>query len=116
MKSGSLKLAEDDLSKHVVFPNGYVWFVFLSALDIMLTRVILRLGGSEANGIAHKIVRNYGIVGLVAYKFLLVTLVILICEYIGRRKKEAARILLSIGIMCTCLPVLIAFALLMLLG
>ncbi|HWP39344.1 MAG TPA: DUF5658 family protein [Tepidisphaeraceae bacterium] len=98
--------------KQVLFPDGYVWFVFFSALDIMLTWVVLHAGGREANVLADRIIWRFGLPGLVAYKFALVVVVILICETVGRRKRETARKLLSVGIMLTCMPVVLAMALL----
>lgn len=98
--------------RHVIFPNGYVWFVFVSALDIMLTWVVLHLGGREANALANEIIYRYGLPGLVAFKFALVIVVVLICEIVGRKKHESARLLLSVGIMITCMPVVLALALL----
>jgi hypothetical protein len=98
--------------QHVLFPDGYVWFVFFSALDIMLTWVVLHVGGREANVLADRIIWRFGLPGLVAYKFALVVVVILICETVGRRNRETARKLLSVGIMLTCMPVVLAMALL----
>jgi len=100
--------------REVIFPNGYVWFVFFSALDIMLTWVILHFGGGEANSLAARIIWHFGLPGLVIYKFALVTIVILICEVVGRKQRESARKLLSVGIMLTCMPVVLALALLLL--
>ena len=100
-----------DSKVHVIFPNGYVWFVFISALDIMLTWIVLHLGGREANQLANAILYRYGLPGLVVFKFALVILVVLICEWVGRRRPESARLLLSVGIMVTCLPVVLAMML-----
>lgn len=99
---------------HVIFPNGYAWFVFVSALDIMLTWVVLHVGGREANSLADAIIYRYGLPGLVTFKFALVIIVVLICEWVGRRREESARLLLSIGIMITCMPVVLAFGLMLL--
>jgi hypothetical protein len=96
---------------HVIFPNGYVWFVFVSTLDIMLTWIVLHLDGREANRVAETIIYRYGLPGLVIFKFALVIIVVLICEWVGRRRFETARLLLSAGIMITCLPVLLAIVL-----
>lgn len=98
--------------REVLFPNGYVWFVLVSALDIMLTWVVLHAGGREANALAERVIFHFGLPGLVAYKFVLVIVVVAICEFVGRRKRETARKLLSVGIMITCMPVVLALALL----
>jgi hypothetical protein len=102
---------EDD-RRHVLFPNGYAWFVLVSALDIMLTWVVLHVGGREANALADRVIFHFGLPGLVTYKFVLVIVVVAICEFVGRRKRETARKLLSVGIMITCMPVVLALALL----
>ena len=36
----------------VLYENHYTWFVLVSALDIMLTWLVLHAGGREANAIA----------------------------------------------------------------
>jgi hypothetical protein len=97
--------------EHVIFPNGYVWFVLISTLDIVLTFLVLHLGGREANHVANVILQRYGLRGLIAFKFALVTLVIVICEWVGRRREESARLLLSAGFIITCMPVAIAMVL-----
>lgn len=38
------------------FQNEYVWFVFFSAMDVMLTWVILWRGGREVNPIADRVI------------------------------------------------------------
>lgn len=102
----------DGKRSEVLFPNGYVWFVLVSALDIMLTWVVLHFGGREANALAERVIFHFGLPGLVAYKFVLVIVVVAICEFVGRRRPETARKLLSVGIMITCMPVVLALALL----
>ncbi|MCP4594048.1 MAG: hypothetical protein GY842_25220, partial [bacterium] len=44
------------LGQPVLYPDIYVWFVFLAAVDLMLTWVILATGGKELNWIAASIV------------------------------------------------------------
>jgi hypothetical protein len=72
----------------VLYPVGYTWYVFFCALDIMFTWAILAAGGSELNSVADWIIAHYRLRGLVLFKFLLVVLVIVICELAGRRRYE----------------------------
>lgn len=95
-----------------LYPNRYVWFVFLSAMDVMMTYVVLRFGGSEANNVAAWILYHWGFIGMIIFKFVLVALVIIICEYVGRRNRSYGRLLIHAGLVLTCLPVVIAFGLL----
>jgi hypothetical protein len=97
----------------VRYPNHYVWLVFLSALDIMFTRVVLHVGGTEANPLAMLVISRWGLPGMVIFKFLLVSVVILLCETVGRRDDQAGRRLCEFGIVITCVPVLLALLLLL---
>ena len=100
------------LPSPVLYENHYTWFVLVSALDVMLTWVVLHAGGREANAIADAVLRNYGLGGMVAFKFALVALVIVICEVVGRRSIDAGRRLAGWAVALTCVPLLIAVALL----
>lgn len=95
-----------------LYPNRYVWFVFLSAMDVLMTFVILSIGGREANSIANAILQRFGFAGLTIFKFVLVVFVILLCEFIGRKDEPKGRRLAEWAIVLTCLPVVIAFILL----
>ena len=53
----------------VRFPNLYLWLVFLSALDVVLTRVILYFGGTEVNPVADWVIVQWGQMGLSLFKF-----------------------------------------------
>lgn len=90
------------------YQNLYVWLIFVSALDIMLTWVILYFGGYEVNGVAAWVLHRFGIHGLVVFKFIMIILVILICEFLGREHATAGRRLLQAAIALTCIPVTVA--------
>ena len=96
-----------------LYPNRYVWFVFLSAMDVMMTFVVLWFGGREANGLADWVLQRFGIAGMTLFKFAIVVFVILLCEYVGRRNDRAGRRLAEWAVALTCVPVVIAFALLL---
>jgi hypothetical protein len=98
---------------HVRYPNEYVWFVFVSALDLMLTWVVLAFGGRETNGVAAHVLQRYGLVGFVIFKFALVVLVICLCEVIGRHNDRVARRIAAFAVVVTCLPVLLSILLLL---
>jgi hypothetical protein len=97
----------------VRYPNEYVWFVFVSALDLMLTWIVLHFGGRETNGLANTILQNFGLVGFVIFKFGLVVLVICICEVVGRHNDRVARGIATFAVGVTCLPVLLSVVLLL---
>src|SRR5205823_6918185 len=86
-------LAEWDhpLARPALFPEPYTWFIFVSAMDLMLTWVILHYGGGELNGVAATVIRKYDLLGLVAYKFTVVLTVITICEIVGRMRFNAGK-------------------------
>jgi hypothetical protein len=94
------------------YPHHYTWFVFLSALDLMLTWIVLHRGGVEVNRLAEVVIQQFDLHGLVAYKFGLMTGVIMICEFIGRHRHETGQRLARWGVILTSIPVLIAAVLL----
>lgn len=96
----------------VRYPNLYTWFVFVSALDAMLTYLVLHFGGYEANRLAASVLEQWGFRGMVIYKFALITLVIVLCEAIGRRDDAWGRTLGIIGIALTCAPLVVAIGIL----
>lgn len=94
------------------YPNEYTWLLFFSAMDIIMTWVILWNGGYEANPIARTVIEQFGLPGVVAFKFCLVLLVILVCEAVGARRPGTGRKLAVAAILVTCLPVALSFSLL----
>jgi len=84
----------------MLYPDAYVWLVFLSALDVMLTWITLAWGGMETNALARPIIAHLGLVGIVIFKFALIVLVIVICESVGRRSNRAGRRFATAGQWC----------------
>ena len=91
-----------------LYPDLYVWYVLFAALDIMLTWIVLHFEGEEVNPVALGILQRYGLAGMVAYKFMLVTLVILICETVGHARDRVGRKLAEWAVAITAIPVIIA--------
>ncbi len=90
----------------VLFPYAYLAFVVVSSLDLMLTYIVLLLGGIELNPVANAVLQSpASFHGLIVYKFLLVALVILICEFIGRHTHHTARRLSTLAIGISSFPV-----------
>lgn len=96
----------------VRYPNLYTWLVFVSALDAMLTYLVLHFGGREANQLAASVLEQWGFRGMVVYKFALIALVVVLCEVIGRRDDKWARVLGIFGIGLTCVPLVVAIGIL----
>ncbi|MCC6970537.1 MAG: hypothetical protein IT434_09980 [Phycisphaerales bacterium] len=95
----------------VLYPNQYVWYVFASSLDIMVTVFVLsHLGMREANTFAQWSITQFGTWGLIGLKFITVALVVCVCEFIGRRNHVAGRRLACWSILASLLPVLAALA------
>ena len=93
--------------------NHYVWFVFFSALDIMLTWAILRRGGREVNPVADQIIEMWGLTGAILFKFSLTMLVIVVCEIVARTRSRTARWLATTAMVVSAIPVAYSLLLLM---
>jgi len=91
-----------------LYPNRYAWYVFVSSLDVILTTVLLHFGAEEVNLIANWVLGRYDIAGLVVFKFVLVSLVLSICEYVGHRRRKLGQWLIEWAVGLTCIPVLLA--------
>ena len=83
-------------------------------MDLLLTWVILHYdGGREANALANAVLQRFGLVGLVAYKFVIVMAVISICEVVGRRRYNVGKGLAWGAMLLTCIPILVSFYLML---
>lgn len=78
------------------FQNAYAWLVLVSSLDIMLTAKILQRGGIEVNPVAALVIDMWGMQGAIAFKFALMTWVVIVCEVLARLRHRAA-IVLAVG-------------------
>lgn len=93
-----------------LYPDTYAWFVLLATLDIALTWIVLFFGGEELNAVARWILARYELVGMVVFKFSMVTLVICSCEYIGRKRRTTGRRLAEWAVAISAVPVVLAYA------
>ena len=86
------------------YQEQYVWLIFVSSLDIMLTWQILRSGGEEVNPVANAVIETWGLGGAVAFKFALMLFVIIACEVVGRVREKTARRLVYFAIAISAFP------------
>jgi len=105
MHSQSLSQFYAIASTPLALPSRYAWIILGGTLDILLTTVILALGGQEANPLANAILLSYGMFGMIVYKYILVGAVILGCEYIARKQINTAKRLAAILIAIHFAPV-----------
>lgn len=95
------------------YQNAYVWLVFVSALDVFLTMLVLYVWkGHEVNPMAKAIIAHMGFQWTIAFKFGLIVFVIVICEVVGRKSDRAGRQLSIVAVVISAIPVAYTFALL----
>ncbi len=92
-------------SPEMRFQNSYVWLVFVSSLDIMLTWRILDRGGTEVNPVAALVIDAWGMHGAIAFKFAVMTGVIVMCEALARMRLSAGRFLATAAVAISATPV-----------
>ena len=93
----------------MLYPNEYVWLVFVSAMDIICTWIIIRnYEGREANPIAQLYIDLYGPTGLIIFKFCIVIFVVLLCEWVGHIKERTGRILARASVIVSAIPLLVS--------
>ena len=72
-----------------------VWFLLVSALDVVMTYLLIRQPGfTEGNPVAAFFINHWGIKGMVYYKFFMVAFISVITQIIARKREDiAARVL-----------------------
>ncbi len=95
------------------YPNAYAWLILVSALDLILTLlVVYEWEGYEVNPIAKAVIDGMGFVWAIVFKFGIVVLVVIICDVIGRRDDRSGRTLAIGAVIINAIPVAYSFALL----
>lgn len=84
--TGVLSRASGSWNFQLLYTASYVGLMLVSFLDIAFTWVILNRGGSEMNPVADLVIRSTGLAGLISFKFTLLVVLVLLCEFIGRQR------------------------------
>jgi hypothetical protein len=110
--------AADRWHRHVLYPNPYIWFVFLSALDVLCTYLVLHPifshpatlapRGREVNLLARWVIDIGGLPGMVVYKFALVMLIVVICETVGWQRYALGKRLAEWCVAISAIPVVLS--------
>lgn len=95
----------------MAFPDHYCWLVLVGTLDILITYLILRLGGTEANPIARLSLDLLGHWGLILVKFPSLIVVVGICEWLAVRRATLGKRVADWSVAVSCFPVVYGLAL-----
>ncbi|MGB0714948.1 MAG: DUF5658 family protein [Phycisphaerae bacterium] len=96
------------------YQDHYVWLVLVSAMDIILTALVLFVWeGEEANPIAESIISTMGFGWAILFKFGMMLAVVVVCEVIGRRNDRQGKRLATTAVIINSTPVIYTFALLL---
>ena len=112
---GSAAEAVRDLlaGRPMLFTGAYIGLLLFSAMDVVFTWVILSLpDGQEVNALARLVIERFGWGGAIVYKFVLVTIFILVCEVVGRIQFGPGRVLSRVGVAIGVFPVVWSICLL----
>lgn len=81
-----------------LYPSLYPWLIVLAVLDIVLTAIILGLGGTEANAVARAVIESSGLTGMILLKVVSIGFTVAVCQYVGRRRFRAGHVLAQIAV------------------
>jgi hypothetical protein len=96
-------------TRSVLYPDRYLWYVLASVMDIVVTvTVLVHYSAKEVNSIAQASMERFDTWGLVGLKFATLVIVVAICEYVGRRHVRLGRMLATIAIAASLMPVVAA--------
>lgn len=93
------------LTSPVALPDHCVWYVLLSALDIMLTWVVLSAGGYEVNHVAAMVIDSFGLAGAVLLKMVTVAFVLGVIQLAARSDAKLARTIAMFAVGVSAFPV-----------
>lgn len=102
------------LREPILYPRAYSGYIALAAMDVLLTALILRLGGVEVNWFAAWVIEKArgiettGLTGMTLFKFATVFFVLVACEIVGRQRATLGRTLAQAAVAISCIPVLVA--------
>jgi Domain of unknown function (DUF5658) len=99
------------LRRDLIFARYHLWFIAASALDIVMTALVLSIGGYEANPVAGFVIHRFGMHGALAYKFTLAVLVIVFSEIIGRTDLRKGRFVARTAIAVPTFAALLGYVL-----
>lgn len=94
-------------SRVLLYEDEYIWFALLSVLNVVLNWMVIR-GGPVFHPVIDAFMRDAGLGALLLYQLLLVTLVVVVCEDVGRLRPTTGRRVASLACVVTALPVAIA--------
>ena len=96
------------------YQDHYVWLVLVSAMDIILTALVLYVWeGEEANPMAEAIISNMGFGWAILFKFGMMLTAVVVSEVVGRIDDRKGRKLATVAVLINAFPVVYTFALLM---
>ena len=93
------------LRRPMLIQSEYVWFVFFSALDVLLTWAIFAADGTEMNPIAALVIDLWDLPGAIVFKFGLTLFVIIACEIIAGHRYRTALRLARLAVVVSAFPV-----------
>ena len=95
------------------YQNAYVWLILVSALDVMLTLLVVVLWptGYEVNPVAAAVIEVMGFGWAIVFKFATIVLVVVLCEVIGRKSDRVGRRLSHFAVALNSIAVLYTFVL-----
>lgn len=78
-----------EYQRRALYPEVYRWVIVLALLDVLLTMIVLALGGREANAVAAAVIARAGMPGMVLLKTAGVGMALVACEFVGRQRPKA---------------------------
>lgn len=93
-KSDDNKRSRNLLWDHLPFENEITLYIFVSALDVFMTYILMRSGTfQEGNPVARYFFDRWGMKGMIYFKFGMVAFVIVLAQIIATKRPRAAEYL-----------------------
>ena len=84
-------------SKPLPLEDATCMFILVNVLDIFATRILLSIGGSEANPVAQLFLERWGFHGMIVFKMAMIAFFCVATQWIGQFNLQKAKRLMTFG-------------------
>lgn len=80
----------------LLYEDEYIWLAVLSGIDVVLMTLYVQWGGRLISPLVDEVLMHTGMLGLLSAKLVIVALMVMCCETLGRRRPNVGRKVITV--------------------